>query len=210
MDPASLSPSAMFFQAGLVGKGVIITLSIASVWCWALIAEDIYTTMRLGRSLKALERGGVPKFLRPVIDAGTQAAAVSLPNEGAGEARQRTVEAMNRAATHTMIATEGGYSNLAVIASVSPFVGLLGTVWGIMTSFISIAASNDTSLAVVAPGIAEALATTAIGLIAAIPAAIAYSRLGSILGKLSQNLAHLVEALSVDLIAKNRLAHKEI
>ena len=209
MDPASLSPSAMFFQAGPVGKAVIITLAAASVWCWALIAEGIYTTFRLRRSLKALEKGTVSQFLRPVLDAGTRAAAVTLPNEGVGDVRQRTIEAMNGAATQTMITTEGGFSNLAVIASVSPFVGLLGTVWGIMSSFISIAASNDTSLAVVAPGIAEALATTAIGLIAAIPAAVAYSRLGAILGKLSQTLAHLIEALSVDLIAKGRLAVKE-
>jgi biopolymer transport protein ExbB/TolQ len=199
----------MFFQAGLVGKGVIITLVVASIWCWMLIAEGIYSTLRLGRSLKALEKGEVPKLLRSVVEAGTQAAAVTLPNEGAGDVRRRTVEAMNRAATHTMMATEGGFTNLAVIASVSPFVGLLGTVWGIMSSFISIAASNDTSLAVVAPGIAEALATTAIGLIAAIPAAVAYSRLGSVLGKLSQTMAHLIEALSVDLIAKGRLTFRE-
>lgn len=210
MDAASLSPSAMFFQAGPVGKGVILTLAAASVWCWALIAEGVYTTFRLRRSLRALETGTVPKFLRPVVDAGTRAASVTLPNEAAGDVRRRMVEAMNGAATQTMIATEGGFSNLAVIASVSPFVGLLGTVWGIMSSFMSIAASNDTSLAVVAPGIAEALATTAIGLIAAIPAAVAYSRLGAILGKLSQTLAHLIEALSVELIAKGRLTVKEI
>lgn len=209
MDPAGLSPSALFFQAGPVGKAVILTLAAASVWCWALIAEGIYTTVRLRRSLKALEKGTVPEFLRPVLDAGARAAAVTLPDEGVGDVRRRTIEAMNGAATQTMIATEGGFSNLAVIASVSPFVGLLGTVWGIMSSFISIAASNDTSLAVVAPGIAEALATTAIGLIAAIPAAVAYSRLGAILGKLSQTLAHLIEALSVELIAKGRLAVKE-
>ena len=110
MDPASLSPSAMFFQAGPVGKAVIITLAAASVWCWALIAEGIYTTFRLRRSLKALEKGTVSQFLRPVLDAGTRAAAVTLPNEGVGDVRQRTIEAMNGAATQTMIATEGGLS----------------------------------------------------------------------------------------------------
>jgi biopolymer transport protein ExbB/TolQ len=204
-----MSPSAMFLQAGPVGKAVIITLAAASVWCWALIAEGIYTTFRLRRSLKALEKGTVSKFLRPVLDAGTRAAAVTLPDEGVGDVRRRTIEAMNGAATQTMIATEGGFSNLAVIASVSPFVGLLGTVWGIMSSFISIAASNDTSLAVVAPGIAEAAVGDGGRDRGDQPDGRGGERLGAILGKLSQTLAHLIEALSVDLIAKGRLAVKE-
>ncbi|MGY2046609.1 MotA/TolQ/ExbB proton channel family protein [Methylobacterium sp. JK268] len=202
MEPMSLSPQTLFLQAGPVGKGVIVVLLAASVWCWVLIAEGLYGTARLRRALRALERGETPRFLRPLVEAGRSAAAVTLPREGAGDVRRRTIEAMNRAATHAMMTTEGGFSNLAVIASVAPFVGLLGTVWGIMTSFVGIAEAKDTSLAVVAPGIAEALATTAIGLIAAIPAAVAYGRFGAVLGALSQRLAHLIEALSVDLVAR--------
>ena len=77
------------------------------------------------------------------------------------------------------MSAEGGLPNLAVISSVAPFIGLFGTVWGIMTSFVGIAAAKDTSLAVVAPGIAEALAATAYGLAAAIPASIGYNRIGA-------------------------------
>jgi biopolymer transport protein ExbB/TolQ len=87
---------------------------------------------------------------------------------------------------------------------VAPFVGLLGTVWGIMVSFTAIAASNDTSLAVVAPGIAEALATTAFGLVAAIPASIAYSRLGSAFAAASQDVAGFIEETSVALMRMHK------
>ena len=85
-----------------------------------------------------------------------------------------------------MARAEGGLSNLAVIASAAPFVGLFGTVWGIMSSFASIAGANDTSLAVVAPGIAEALAATAYGLAAAIPAAVGYNRIGAAFARLGR------------------------
>jgi biopolymer transport protein ExbB/TolQ len=77
---------------------------------------------------------------------------------------------------------------LATIGSAAPFIGLFGTVWGIMRSFMGIAATNDTSLAVVAPGIAEALLATGIGLVAAIPAVIAYNKLATALGRLAQRL----------------------
>ncbi|ACA15068.1 MotA/TolQ/ExbB proton channel [Methylobacterium sp. 4-46] len=204
MDAATFSPSAMFFQAGLAGRAVILTLVASSAWCWVLILESLYTTAKLRRSLRGLERGEVPDLLRPVVEAGRQAAALVLPEESPGEVQRRTAAAMERAAARAMTATEGGYSHLAVIASVAPFVGLLGTVWGIMNSFISIADAKDTSLAVVAPGIAEALATTAIGLIAAIPAAVAHGRLGAVLGRLSQHMGHLIEALAVDLVVKAR------
>ena len=102
-----------------------------------------------------------------------------MGGETVSERRQRVAEKMTRASLDLLTKAEGGLANLAVISSVSPFVGLFGTVWGIMTSFVGIAARKDTSFAVVAPGIAEALAATAYGLAAAIPAAIAYNRLGS-------------------------------
>ena len=88
---------------------------------------------------------------------------------------------------------EGGLPNLAIISSVAPFVGLFGTVWGIMTSFAAIAQAQDTSLAVVAPGIAEALATTAFGLAAAIPASVGYTRVGAALGSSAAELADWIE-----------------
>ena len=108
---------------------------------------------------------------------------------------------------------EGGLPNLAVISSVAPFIGLFGTVWGIMTSFAGIAQSQDTSLAVVAPGIAEALAATAYGLAAAIPASIGYNRIGASFAKLGQEVAHYIEDEALRMTsgagAKFR-SHKEV
>jgi len=92
---------------------------------------------------------------------------------------------MNRAARGVIKTTEGGMANLAVIASVAPFIGLFGTVWGIMHSFAAIAAMHNTNLAVVAPGIAEALFATAIGLVAAIPAVLAYNQISNSLSRFS-------------------------
>jgi biopolymer transport protein ExbB/TolQ len=91
--------------------------------------------------------------------------------------------------------------NLAVIASVAPFIGLFGTVYGIMTSFANIAEAKDTSLAVVAPGIAEALAATAWGLAAAIPAVVAYNRLGAALARAGQKLGHRIDERAVEIVA---------
>jgi biopolymer transport protein ExbB/TolQ len=94
---------------------------------------------------------------------------------------------------------ERGLPALAMIATAAPFIGLFGTVWGIMSSFMGIAEAQDTSLAVVAPGIAEALAATAIGLVAAIPASLGYNRLAAVLGHAGQRLRHHVEGRAVAL-----------
>lgn len=106
---------------------------------------------------------------------------------------------MTRAARMLLTRAEGGLPNLAVISSVARFVGLFGTVWGITVSFSAIAAAKDTSLAVVAPGIAEALAATAIGLAAAIPASIGYNRIGVSLARLGECLHDLIEEDAVRL-----------
>jgi biopolymer transport protein ExbB/TolQ len=100
---------------------------------------------------------------------------------------------MSRTAREFLAKEEGGLPNLAVISSVAPFIGLFGTVWGIMSSFAGIAQSQDTSLAVVAPGIAEALAATAYGLAAAIPASVGYNRIGAAFSRVGQNVSHYIE-----------------
>ena len=92
--------------------------------------------------------------------------------------------------------------NLAVISSVAPFVGLFGTVWGIMSSFAAIGQAQDTSLATVAPGIAESLAATAYGLAAAIPASIGYNRIGAAYGRLGQDMASFIEERALALLAR--------
>ena len=98
---------------------------------------------------------------------------------------------------------EGGLPNLAIISSVAPFVGLFGTVWGIMTSFAGIAEAKDTSLAVVAPGIAEALAATAYGLAAAIPASFGYNRIGATLARSGRVLSSMIEREAVEIAANS-------
>ena len=111
----------------------------------------------------------------------------------------RIEQAMRETAAGHLRRVEPGLPLLATIGSTAPFIGLLGTVWGIMHSFAGIAASNDTSLAVVAPGIAEALFATAIGLVAAIPAVMAYNKLATDLGRLGQRLDSTITRVGAEL-----------
>ena len=208
----SLSPIEFFLMAGGVGKAVLIILLLASIWCWVLIVEGIVGAVRFKGALRRWRAGQPDPLLAAVAGAGQKAAALRLPAEGIGDTRTRIIEAMNRQARGVIAGVEGGLANLAVIASVAPFIGLFGTVWGIMASFTAIAAAKDTSLAVVAPGIAEALATTAIGLAAAIPASIGYTRIGASIGAATQDLAGLIEeeALNAVTPATNRATLKEV
>ena len=158
-DFVGLLPSS-FVHAGSTAKVVMAVLFFASVWTWILIAEGLYAIARLRLAIRRDAAGGQSKLIAPVI-AGHEAARLVIAREGPGELRTRIVEAMSRRAQDILARAEGGLPNLAVIASVAPFIGLFGTVCGIMTSFANIAEAKDTSLAVVAPGIAEALAATA-------------------------------------------------
>ena len=193
MDHTSLSPLAMFLNAGPVGKLVMALLLAASVWTWVLIVEGVVAVRRITKAAQSARAGGPIGVLQPVADAGREAYALTLPDETTGEKRERIAEYMSRTAREFLTTAEGGLPNLAVISSVAPFIGLFGTVWGIMTSFAGIAQSQDTSLAVVAPGIAEALAATAYGLAAAIPASIGYNRIGDSFARLGQEVAHYIE-----------------
>jgi biopolymer transport protein ExbB/TolQ len=197
LETISLSPLALYESAGLVGRSVMIVLGLASVWCWVLIVEAIVAVLRLRR---ALTRPAADGLFAPVFAAGAAAAARLLPGETVGERRHRLGEAMSAVGRALLARAEGRMPDLAVIASVAPFVGLFGTVWGIMASFAGIAAARDTSLAVVAPGIAEALAATAWGLAAAIPASVGYSRLGAAFSAIAADLGDRVEAHAVDLV----------
>jgi len=201
MESVSLSPLGLFAQAGPVGKTVIILLGIASVWCWYQIFDGLLGIARLGGALKRARRDQQSKLIDPVVGAGVrESQQYRFADESTGDVRQLMMEAMSREGRMLMARLEGGLPNLAVIASVAPFVGLFGTVWGIMVAFTAIAESNDTSLAVVAPGIAEALATTAFGLVAAIPASIAYSRLGASFAAKAQDLANFIEEKSLAIL----------
>lgn len=204
MEHDALSPLELFMNAGPVAKVVILLLAAASIWCWVLIVEGAWSVMRLRKAIAAVRGHGPAEhtaLLMPIVEAGTQAAALTIPGESSGEARARVTEAMQRTARLLLTRIEGGLPNLAVISSVAPFIGLFGTVWGIMASFSAIADAKDTSLAVVAPGIAEALAATAIGLAAAIPASIGYNRIGASLARASEALQHFIEEDAVRIAA---------
>ena len=185
MQGMDLSPVGLFLEAGLVGKAVMAILFVASLWCWVLIIEGVISVARLSRAVRAARAGGeTPKPLLSVAAAGEEEAHRRIPDETVSEVRTRISDSMARAARELLTRSEGGLPNLAVISSVAPFVGLFGTVWGIMASFAAIGQAQDTSLATVAPGIAESLAATAYGLAAAIPAAIGYNRIGAAYARL--------------------------
>ena len=153
MQGLDLSPIGLFIEAGLVGKAVMAVLFIASLWCWVLIIEGVISVVRLRRAVRAARAGGeIAKSLAGVVGAGDEEAHRRIPGETVSEVRARISDTMARAARELLTRSEGGLPNLAVISSVAPFVGLFGTVWGIMASFAAIAQAQDTSLATVAPG----------------------------------------------------------
>ena len=193
MPQLTLSPWLLFLQAGLVGKSVMVILLLASIWCWLLILEGWIASRGFRLAAQRAASGDIRPLVCDVFLAGEAAHAKTIKGEAVGESRQRLIEAMNRAARQVVRRVDGGLPMLAIIASVSPFIGLLGTVWGIMASFIGIAESRDTSLAVVAPGIAEALAATAYGLAAAIPASIGYNKLAASIGRTTQMFGDVIE-----------------
>ena len=182
-----MSPLGLFVNAGFVSKLVMVLLLAASVWTWVLIIDGIYVVFRISKAIGAARAGGPAGVLWPIAEAGRRASGIAL-----AEQRQRVSQQMSRAMREYMMAARGGLPNLAIVASVGPCIGLFGTVWGIMSSFSGIAATQDTSLTVVAPGIAEALAATAYGLAAAIPAAIGHNRIGAAFSRLSEELEQFV------------------
>ena len=217
-DPTSMSPIALFLQADLIVKGVMVLLLIASVWTWAII---IASSLRIGGAAKgseAFERAfwkaeDVDAFAREYRESEVPSAKVF--GAGLAEWRQSTKGRggrIDREGTRARLSTALGAAVaaevdklaerlnwLATIGSVAPFVGLFGTVWGIMRSFTGIAAAQNTSLAVVAPGIAEALFATALGLFAAIPAVIAYNRFSHRLNRIEARLGRFADGFHATL-----------
>ena len=196
-----LSIPGLFMQADLIVKIVICILALASVWSWTIIFDKRTTLKKLnsragrfedsfwsGEPLDKLyervKKGKLDPLLK-VFCAGMEewqnGVAGGMPareNMQAG-LKQRVERSMSVSVNREMGALERGMTFLASVGSTATFIGLFGTVWGIMNSFTSIAHTNNTSLAVVAPGIAEALFATALGLVAAIPAVLGYNALSS-------------------------------
>ena len=171
MQGVDLSPIGLFLGASLVGKAVMAVLFLASLWCWVLIIEGAVSVVRLRRAVRQARAGGaLPKSLTRRRRRGRRGSAPPHSRrDGRRTAGRASRTRWRGPRANVLTRSEGGLPNLAVISSVAPFVGLFGTVWGIMSSFAAIGQSQDTSLATVAPGIAESLAATAYGLAAAIP-----------------------------------------
>jgi biopolymer transport protein TolQ len=210
--PHDLSFLGLFLQADPIVKGVMILLVLASLGCWTIIVEKLLRFRSVRRQARTFEMSArSTERLQPqsagttgrIVAAGQMACRDQDPSESRAERRERIERAMRAALSADLRQLQVGLPFLATIGSAAPFIGLFGTVWGIMNSFSAIAASQDTSLSVVAPGIAEALFATAVGLVAAIPAVIAYNKLTTDLGRLQQSFTAGITALG-DRLARDR------
>jgi biopolymer transport protein ExbB/TolQ len=184
----------LMMHADPVVKGVLIILVLASIACWAVILEKAIRLIRLSQDVRRLREAETKAFAaeserglaRVVLIAAEREADEGVGNdEPRSEERARLERAMRSALKTELQRLEVGLPFLATVGSTSPFIGLFGTVWGIVNSFTAIAQQKDTSLAVVAPGIAEALVATALGLAAAIPAVVAYNQIAVSFGRAS-------------------------
>ena len=206
--PLDLSIWGLFLQADFIVQLVVVLLIFASFWCWAIIFEKWRRIRRLSEEARQFEEnfwsGGSLDDLYDRI--GTQPndpmSAIFIAamrewrrsaSQGANDERSagltsRIDRVMDITLGREMAHLERYMIFLASVGSTAPFVGLFGTVWGIMNSFQAIALTKNTSLAVVAPGIAEALFATALGLVAAIPAVVAYNKLSNDIGRYAGRL----------------------
>ncbi len=206
----SFTVFGMFMQADFVVKIVMLLLLFAAFWCWAIIFEKYFLFRKVKSKAHRFEgefwsSEALDKFYEKIKKRANHSMAiifvaameewmrsktnVNTPLQGLKMSlRERVMQVMQVARNREIEHLESGLGFLATVGSSAPFVGLFGTVWGIMNSFQSIAISKNTSLAAVAPGIAEALLATAIGLFAAIPAVIAYNKFSNELVRFSNKL----------------------
>jgi biopolymer transport protein TolQ len=207
--PASnLSLWGLFTQADIVVQLVMLILLLASVWVWAIIIEKTITTRRITREANAFEdafwSGGslddlytaegadpsnpIAAVFGAAMSEWKRSVRISGVDIGLTAVKERIDRAMNVTIMREMDRLERWMIFLASVGATAPFVGLFGTVWGIMHSFSAIAAMHNTDLAVVAPGIAEALFATAMGRVAAIPAVLAYNKISNDLSRFASRL----------------------
>jgi biopolymer transport protein TolQ len=216
-----LSPWSLFLHADVIVKTIMLVLALASLLTWAVIADKLirFRELRsrargwssvlskanpLGALAEQLRHAPADPFAR--IYSAVSAEWDSSHQRGLTQTSAARDSLKERIARVAQIATgveienlQRGLQLLATVGSVAPFVGLFGTVWGIINSFQGIAATNNTSLSVVAPGISEALFATALGLVAAIPAVVAYNRASGDLGSYANRLGTLTGIVEVEL-----------
>ncbi|MFL2894284.1 MAG: protein TolQ [Candidatus Pelagibacter sp.] len=198
---ADFSIINLFVRADIIVKSVIIILIACSIYSWAIIIEKIKLFKKINISSAEFEEkfwksksaesfyNNIPRNIEDpmalVFKASMEAA---FKTRSKTQLNERLSNMLQINIEKQMEKIEKSYTFLATVGSTAPFIGLFGTVWGIMNSFQSIAISRNTSLAIVAPGIAEALFATALGLLAAIPAVVAYNKFNSDSKKYSQKL----------------------
>ena len=213
-----MSILGLFLQADWVVKLVVILLLLASFWSWAIIIDKLRRLRRVRAQADQFEEAfwsgnsiddlydrisGRPDhpmalvFVAAMREWRRAADRLAAPGAVLATGLQERISKVMRVALHRELdGLERYLGFLATVGSTAPFVGLFGTVWGIMNSFSSIAVSKNTSLSVVAPGIAEALFATALGLVAAIPAVIAYNKLSSDVGRFEGRLEGFADEFS--------------
>ncbi len=206
--PSNLSLWGLFLEADIVVKLVMLILLLASVWVWAIIIEKTLALKRVNRDANVFEdqfwSGGsleelyesegadptnpMAAVFGAAMSEWRRTVKIAGADIGRTAVKERVDRAMNVTIMREMDRLERYMIFLASVGSTAPFIGLFGTVWGIMHSFSAIAAMHNTDLAVVAPGIAEALFATAIGLVAAIPAVLAYNKISNDLARFASRL----------------------
>lgn len=207
LNPADLSIWHLVAQADIVVKAVLVLLVFFSLWCWTVMIEKFIDMSRANAAADRLESALANGSLDDMInfkDKHEVTSVIEAGNrewrEGSGEHEHEALHEVRDRIEHVMrleLSNEIRRLNkrlpfLATVGSAAPFIGLFGTVWGIMNTFTGIAANRDTSLATVAPGIAEALIATGIGLAAAIPAIMAYNKLSTDMGRYSGRIGTAV------------------
>jgi biopolymer transport protein TolQ len=214
--PTRLDPLELFLQADIVVQLVMAGLLLASIWSWAIIIGFALRLGRLDSRQAAFEKDfweGEREGNLPDLRSSSGVPAAQVARAGLNEWKQSTVHAhvdsdgarqRMAVAMESQVAAEADALGaklgfLATLGSVAPFVGLFGTVWGIMNSFFQIGAQQNSSLAVVAPGISEALFATAIGLFAAIPAVIAYNRFSGRVNRFEARLQRFADRFHASL-----------
>ena len=191
----------LFLRADIIVKSVIIILIVCSIYSWAVIIEKFRLFKKINKSSEEFEENfwnsksaetfynSLPtKVDDPMAVVFQDAMESLLKKKSKNNLSERMTTFLEVGIEKQMFKIDKGFTFLATVGSTAPFIGLFGTVWGIMNSFQSIAISRNTSLAIVAPGIAEALFATALGLLAAIPAVVAYNKFNTDSQKYSQKL----------------------
>ena len=192
---------SLFLRADIIVKSVMIILVAFSIYSWAIIFDKIRLFKKINKSAEEFEEkfwksksaetfyNNLPSATNdPMAEVFKSSMQMVMKSRSKSNLSERLEGVLEANIEKQMTNVDKNYTFLATVGSTAPFIGLFGTVWGIMNSFQSIAISRNTSLAIVAPGIAEALFATALGLLAAIPAGIAYNKFSNDSKKYSQKL----------------------